>query len=365
MTAPLSNDAAAAAAVAAAKLAESIAIITKEIYNDKVLYDMRYYYLDDWSVNLLVDNNEKKDLMSNINSSMNSVTEVLKELKGNRKGKSIISTLVASTLVNEQPSIATPISGVANDAPGAAVSLEESIILKYDAKLKYADEEYIHIHQLYTTLYEHFERFNHLSEYDVIGTRTPFAPCIVGGAPPDVQSIGEEFMPESYYDKQQSELIIEYLIFISEKSFIQFQKLCIFLFNITYKIFIKLILYASTSAILLIKAGIFAVLQFILTNYLKPIFALFENLNPFKTSLENKDEIIKEHEAQLALQRQQIKEHEIAIRDLQAGLYDQSKVVDYTWVFNKLITVASGPILLAIKNHAQQHPLDVVPLMLS
>ena len=363
MTAPLSNDAAAAAAVAAAKLAESIAIITKEIYNDKVLYDMRYYYLDDWSVNLLVDNNnnEKRDLMSNINSSINSVTEVLKELK---KGKSI---LAASTLVNEQQQIiATPIPGAANGALGAAVSLEESIILKYDAKLKYADEEYIHIHQLYTTLYEHFEHFNHLSEYDVIGTRTPFAPCIVGGGdPPDVQSIGEEFMPESYYDKQQSELIIEYLIFISEKSFIQFQKLCIFLFNITYKIFIKLILYASTSVILLIKAGIFAVLQFILTNYLKPIFALFENLNPFKTSLENKDEIIKEHEKQLALQRQQIEEHEIAIRDLQAGLYDQSNVVDYTWVFNKLITVASGPILLAIKNHAQQHPLDVGPLMLS
>ena len=170
------------------------------------------------------------------------------------------------------------------------------------------------------------------------------------GVPDSIESFGEEFMPESYYHKEQSELIIEYLVFLSEKSFKQFKKVCIYLLNVTYKILevmLKLAFKITYSCLV-------ACLHFILANYLKPILALLDNLNPFKTSLENDEK--KGLEEEIERQRELIEKHEIDIRNLQNKLNSCSSTWldhanEYTY---QLLSVASGPILLAIRQHAQQ-----------
>ena len=169
------------------------------------------------------------------------------------------------------------------------------------------------------------------------------------GVPDSIESFGEEFMPESYYHKEQSELIIEYLVFLSEKSFKQFKKVCIYLLNVTYKILevmLKLAFKITYSCLV-------ACLHFILANYLKPILALLDNLNPFKTSLKNDEK--KGLEEEIERQRELIEKHEIDIRNLQNKLNSCSSTWlnlanEYTY---QLLSVASGPILLAIRQHAQ------------
>ena len=176
------------------------------------------------------------------------------------------------------------------------------------------------------------------------------------GVPDSIESFGEEFMPESYYHKEQSELIIEYLVFLSEKSFKQFKKVCIYLLNVTYKILevmLKLAFKITYSCLV-------ACLHFILANYLKPILALLDNLNPFKTSLENdktslENDEKKGLEEEIERQRELIEKHEIDIRNLQNKLNSCSSTWlnlanEYTY---QLLSVASGPILLAIRQHAQ------------
>ena len=155
-------------------------------------------------------------------------------------------------------------------------------------------------------------------------------------------------MPESYYHKEQSELIIEYLVFLSEKSFKQFKKVCIYLLNVTYKI-----LSYAKAMFKITYSCLVACLHFILANYLKPILALLDNLNPFKTSLENDEK--KGLEEEIERQRELIEKHEIDIRNLQNKLNSCSSTWlnlanEYTY---ELLSVASGPILLAIRQHAQ------------
>ena len=115
--------------------------------------------------------------------------------------------------------------------------------INYDARLHYMDNEYITRNSLYNSLYKLHKNEPVDADFIEIGTMAypttndgtdvyvkGILPCQMaemipgdnhsGGAenitPSSQNSFGEEFMPESYYHKEQSELIIEYLVFLSE-----------------------------------------------------------------------------------------------------------------------------------------------------
>lgn len=241
----------------------------------------------------------------------------------------------------------------------------------FDASLKYIDAEYEEFNKLYHNLFKGYiiellsitkkkEKIINFIEDNVAPPIVSASPSLTekslvnltGGAE---HSYGEDFMPESYYHKQKSELIIEYLIFISEKSFTQFQKLCIYLFNIIFQVVLKLLkhLVGITSSILKLIAV--NVINFILMNYLKPLSALFESLNPFKTSLGNNENDmatqILENKEKIATLEKSLLELEQSLQDTNIkNDYDQT-LTQYTWLFDKFLTLVSGPVLMAIQHH--------------
>ena len=352
------------------------------IINNIKNYDATFYYLNDFTVNIKGDFTEEEirdnkiipiEEISKIDKFIYNATEEVidkfteefrntdkcedyskkikenysKKIKGNLPGKLNVQDL---NEVISPPAV----------KPKSYKEQEQNFLIK----LKDMDEEYENIDKLYTSLFftcqedeggwkkdlraiveaSHPEGVTSGGASNNITPREP-----PKGVPDSIESFGEEFMPESYYHKEQSELIIEYLVFLSEKSFKQFKKVCIYLLNVTYKILevmLKLAFKFTYSCLV-------ACLHFILANYLKPILALLDNLNPFKTSLENDEK--KGLEEEIERQRELIEKHEIDIRNLQNKLNSCSSTWlnlanEYTY---ELLSVASGPILLAIRQHAQ------------
>ena len=352
-------------------------------------YDATFYYLNDFTVNIKGDFTEEEirdnkiipiEEISKIDKFIYNATEEVidkftKEFRNTDKLSEICENCEDySKKIKENYS-----KKIKENLPGKlnVQDLNEEISLPavkpksykeqdFLIKLKYMDEEeYENIDKLYTSLFFTCQEDEGGWKKDLRAIVYAGHPEMVrrGGAlkdittsrePPkgvsdSIESFGEEFMPESYYHKEQSELIIEYLVFLSEKSFKQFKKVCIFLLNVTYKILevmLKLAFKFTYSCLV-------ACLHFILANYLKPILALLDNLNPFKTSLENDEK--KGLEEEIERQRELIEKHEIDIRNLQNKLNSCSGTWlnyanEYTY---QLLSVASGPILLAIRQHAQ------------
>ena len=350
----------------------------KKIITNIKKYDATFYYLNDFTVNIKGDFT-KEDIENNeiISSGIDkfiykATKEVIDKFIEEFKTEKINKTQELSKICNNCEIYSNKIKE--NIAGTKLAALNEDFEISplaepriYDEpefliKLKYMDEEeYENIDKLYTSLFftcqkdegGWAEELRAIVDGPLSGTMKKW----VGGGreppkgvPDSIESFGEEFMPESYYHKEQSELIIEYLVFLSEKSFKQFKKVCIYLLNVTYKILevmLKLAFKFTYSCLV-------ACLHFILANYLKPILALLDNLNPFKTSLENDEK--KGLEEEIERQRELIEKHEIDIRNLQNKLNSCSSTWldhanEYTY---QLLSVASGPILLAIRQHAQQ-----------
>lgn len=350
----------------------------KKIITNIKKYDATFYYLNDFTVNIKGDFT-KEDIENNeiISSGIDkfiykATKEVIDKFIEEFKTEKINKTEELSKICNNCEIYSNKIKE--NIAGTKLEALNEDFEISplaepriYDEpefliKLKYMDEEeYENIDKLYTSLFftcqkdegGWAEELRAIVDGPLSGTMKKW----VGGGreppkgvPDSIESFGEEFMPESYYHKEQSELIIEYLVFLSEKSFKQFKKVCIYLLNVTYKILevmLKLAFKFTYSCLV-------ACLHFILANYLKPILALLDNLNPFKTSLENDEK--KGLEEEIERQRELIEKHEIDIRNLQNKLNSCSSTWldhanEYTY---QLLSVASGPILLAIRQHAQQ-----------
>lgn len=350
----------------------------KKIITNIKKYDATFYYLNDFTVNIKGDFT-KEDIENNeiISSGIDkfiykATKEVIDKFIEEFKTEKINKTKELSKICNNCEIYSNKIKE--NIAGTKLAALNEDFEISplaepriYDEpefliKLKYMDEEeYENIDKLYTSLFftcqkdegGWAEELRAIVDGPLSGTMKKW----VGGGreppkgvPDSIESFGEEFMPESYYHKEQSELIIEYLVFLSEKSFKQFKKVCIYLLNVTYKILevmLKLAFKFTYSCLV-------ACLHFILANYLKPILALLDNLNPFKTSLENDEK--KGLEEEIERQRELIEKHEIDIRNLQNKLNSCSSTWldhanEYTY---QLLSVASGPILLAIRQHAQQ-----------
>jgi hypothetical protein len=350
----------------------------KKIITNIKKYDATFYYLNDFTVNIKGDFT-KEDIENNeiISSGIDkfiykATKEVIDKFIEEFKTEKINKTEELSKICNNCEIYSNKIKE--NIAGTKLAALNEDFEISplaepriYDEpefliKLKYMDEEeYENIDKLYTSLFftcqkdegGWAEELRAIVDGPLSGTMKKW----VGGGreppkgvPDSIESFGEEFMPESYYHKEQSELIIEYLVFLSEKSFKQFKKVCIYLLNVTYKILevmLKLAFKFTYSCLV-------ACLHFILANYLKPILALLDNLNPFKTSLENDEK--KGLEEEIERQRELIEKHEIDIRNLQNKLNSCSSTWldhanEYTY---QLLSVASGPILLAIRQHAQQ-----------
>jgi len=359
----------------------------KRIITNIENYDATFYYLNDFTVNIKGDFTEEEirdnkiipiGEISKIDKFIYNATEEVidkfteefrntdkleickncedckdysKKIKKNLRGK------LNDRDLNEKISLPNEKISPPAVKPKSYKEQEQNFLIK----LKDMDEEeYENIDKLYTSLFftcqkdegGWAEELRAIVDGPLSGTMKKW----VGGGreppkgvPDSIESFGEEFMPESYYHKEQSELIIEYLVFLSEKSFKQFKKVCIYLLNVTYKILevmLKLAFKITYSCLV-------ACLHFILANYLKPILALLDNLNPFKTSLENDEK--KGLEEEIERQRELIEKHEIDIRNLQNKLNSCSSTWlnlanEYTY---QLLSVASGPILLAIRQHAQ------------
>ena len=350
----------------------------KKIITNIKKYDATFYYLNDFTVNIKGDFT-KEDIENNeiISSGIDkfiykATKEVIDKFIEEFKTEKINKTEELSKICNNCEIYSNKIKE--NIAGTKLAALNEDFEISplaepriYDEpefliKLKYMDEEeYENIDKLYTSLFftcqkdegGWAEELRAIVDGPLSGTMKKW----VGGGreppkgvPDSIESFGEEFMPESYYHKEQSELIIEYLVFLSEKSFKQFKKVCIYLLNVTYKILEVMLKLAFK----LTYSCLVACLHFILANYLKPILALLDNLNPFKTSLENDEK--KGLEEEIERQRELIEKHEIDIRNLQNKLNSCSSTWldhanEYTY---QLLSVASGPILLAIRQHAQQ-----------
>ena len=354
----------------------------KKIITNIKKYDATFYYLNDFTVNIKGDFTEEEirdnkiipiEEISKIDKFIYNATEEVidkftKEFRNTDKcedyskkikenySKKIKGNLPGKLNVQDLNEVISPPAV----KPKSYKEQEQNFLIK----LKDMDEEYENIDKLYTSLFftcqedeggwkkdlraiveaSHPEGVTSGGASNNITPREP-----PKGVPDSIESFGEEFMPESYYHKEQSELIIEYLVFLSEKSFKQFKKVCIYLLNVTYKILevmLKLAFKITYSCLV-------ACLHFILANYLKPILALLDNLNPFKTSLENDEK--KGLEEEIERQRELIEKHEIDIRNLQNKLNSCSSTWlnlanEYTY---ELLSVASGPILLAIRQHAQ------------
>tara|TARA_B000000437_G_scaffold25020_2_gene17056 strand:- start:627 stop:1766 length:1140 start_codon:yes stop_codon:yes gene_type:complete len=350
----------------------------KKIITNIKKYDATFYYLNDFTVNIKGDFT-KEDIENNeiISSGIDKfiykatkevIDKFIEEFKTEKINKTEKLLKICENCEIYSKKIKENIAGTESAALNEDFEISPLAEPRiYDEpefliKLKYMDEEeYENIDKLYTSLFftcqkdegGWAEELRAIVDGPLSGTMKKW----VGGGreppkgvPDSIESFGEEFMPESYYHKEQSELIIEYLVFLSEKSFKQFKKVCIYLLNVTYKILevmLKLAFKFTYSCLV-------ACLHFILANYLKPILALLDNLNPFKTSLENDEK--KGLEEEIERQRELIEKHEIDIRNLQNKLNSCSSTWldhanEYTY---QLLSVASGPILLAIRQHAQQ-----------
>lgn len=266
--------------------------------------------------------------------------------------------------------------------------------INYDARLHYMDNEYITDSSLYNSLYNSLYKLHKNEPVDADISTMAFLPttndgtyvhvngilpCQMaveipddnhsGGAentttPSSQNSFGEEFMPESYYEKQKSELIIEYLVFLSEKSFYLFRQTCTIFIRAILKVLIKILKLSGLVVGTLLRAAFFALFQFIFQNYLDPIYELLKNLNPFKIPFEkpfdNKEyeEKIKEEINKLKTEIKEIKtEYGSRIEDIQEAqnaIKSREDQNNYFWIAEQLLKAATGPILLAIKHHATQ-----------
>ena len=269
--------------------------------------------------------------------------------------------------------------------------------INYDARLHYMDNEYITGSSLYNSLYNSLYKLHKNEPVDAdfieIGTMAypttndgtdvyvkGILPCQMaeripgdnhsGGAenitPSSQNSFGEEFMPESYYEKQKSELIIEYLVFLSEKSFYLFRQTCTIFIRVILKVLIKILKLSGLVVGTLLKAAFFALFQFIFQNYLDPIYELLKNLNPFKIPFEKPFENNKEYEEKKIEEEinkfktdiEKIKtEYGSRIEDIQEAqnaIKSREDQNNYFWIAEQLLKAATGPILLAIKKHATQ-----------
>ena len=263
--------------------------------------------------------------------------------------------------------------------------------INYDARLHYMDNEYITGSSLYNSLYNSLYKLHKNEPVDAdstetdgmaitteddktilnvklpkaVPTRVQTAVQINGGINGGAEistysqnSFGEEFMPESYYEKQKSELIIEYLVFLSEKSFYLFKQTCTIFIKVIIKVlkeFMKLSLSVVGS---LIKAAFIALFQFIFQNYLDPIYELLKNLNPFKIPFEkpfeNNENKIEEEIDKLKNDIDEIKTEIEDVKRSQGDIKSIENQNNYFWIADQLLKAATGPILLAIKHHAAQ-----------
>jgi len=268
--------------------------------------------------------------------------------------------------------------------------------INYDARLHYMDNEYITGSSLYNSLYNSLYKLHKNEPVDAdfieIGTMAhpttndgthvnvegslpcqrayPIRDNHSGGAeniptPSSQNSFGEEFMPESYYEKQKSELIIEYLVFLSEKSFYLFRQTCIIFIRVIRKVLIEILKLSGLVVGTLLKAAFFALFQFIFQNYLDPIYELLKNLNPFKIPFEKPFENNKEYEEKIEEEINKLKteieeiktKYGSEIKDIQ-NAQNEIQIKEYQnnyfWIAEQLLKAATGPILLAIKHHATQ-----------
>jgi len=299
---------------------------------------------------------------------------------------------------------------------------DESTTIEYDARLHYMDDEYITGNSLYNSLYKlHnndqeqaiFDTTTPLSSYNPIQVAVPYckrgpthvvarymssdeeavrlppsqhpeqgarpghgrerlgdsrAPYTEGGSVTTSnsdESFGEEFMPESYYEKQKSELIIEYLVFLSEKSFYLFRQTCTIFIRVILKV-LKEIMKISLSGIgMLLRAALGALFQFIFQNYLDPIYELLKNLNPFKIPFEKPFENNKEYEYKINNEINDLKEKIEKIKNdygskfediqnAQNAIKSREDQNNYFWIADQLLKAATGPILLAIQHHVRE-----------
>lgn len=262
--------------------------------------------------------------------------------------------------------------------------------INYDARLHYMDNEYITGSTLYNSLYKLHKNEPVDADSIEIGVPTKndgthvhvegFLPCQKaemippdnhsGGAenittPSSQNSFGEEFMPESYYEKQKSELIIEYLVFLSEKSFYLFRQTCTIFIRVILKVLIEILKLSGLVVGTFLKAAFFALFQFIFQNYLDPIYELLKNLNPFKIPFEKPFENNKEYEEKIEEEINKLKteieeiktKYGSEIKDIQ-NAQNEIQIKEYQnnyfWIAEQLLKAATGPILLAIKHHATQ-----------
>ena len=260
--------------------------------------------------------------------------------------------------------------------------------IEYDARLHYMDNEYITGNSLYNELYKlHnndqeqaiFDVANPLSSSNPIQVAVPYCergpPHVVaryrdGGAVPasndSSESFGEEFMPESYYEKQKSELIIEYLVFLSEKSFYLFRQTCTIFIRVILKVLKEIMKISLSGIVILLRAALGALFQFIFQNYLDPIYELLKNLNPFKIPFEKPFENNKEYEEDkinkeindLKEKIENIKnDYGSKIEDIQNAqnaIQSREDQNNYFWIAEQLLKAATGPIFLAIQHHARE-----------
>jgi len=255
--------------------------------------------------------------------------------------------------------------------------------INYDARLHYMDNEYITRNSLYNSLYklhknepvdgdstetdgmaistEDDETKLNVKLPTAVPTRVQTAVRINGGAEISTysqNSFGEEFMPESYYEKQKSELIIEYLVFLSEKSFYLFKQTCTIFIKVIIKVLKEFMKFSLSVVGSLIKAAFIALFQFIFQNYLDPIYELLKNLNPFKIPFEkpfeNNENKIEEEIDKLKNDIDEIKTEIEDVKRSQGDIKSIENQNNYFWIADQLLKAATGPILLAIKHHAAQ-----------